>query len=354
MTHAACMDNTYHQLHRCTQTRSPSSFSHLKPKHTNWNITNACTHTSPHLYANSASEHEQATESLGKKQGRLPLSLLLHPSSFSSEHFSLSIFSPIRDPHTHLSWHWCTHMHKHTYDTHIFLCPNPCTIPPHPQPLLPSVPPVGCQQLAEAVAMETGPICTLSPWHPPLQEHRDRERENKKMQESELEDTRVRQKEIKRRKKKTKQNTKGEKQRTCTKNGFCSQSITQSHYFYGLLMASYLLTHSLICWLKMNADWKRVDWAQLPRAKMKVDLICSWTLLKSTGLGKYKRIQQCLFLCVCSGTYSSVYIHLPISTSEVEDSQKILPPSRFITITWFTTNQISRNRLTFVKVNVKC
>lgn len=209
MTHAACMDNTYHQLHRCTQTRLPSSFSHLKPKHTNWNITNARTHTSPHLYANSASEHEQATESLGKKQGRLPLSLLLHPSSFSSEHFSLSIFSPIRDPHTHLSWHWCTHMHKHTYGTHIFLCPNPCTIPPHPQPLLPSVPPVGCQQLAEAVAMETGPICTLSPWHPPLQEHRDRERERirrcrRVRLESELEDTRVRQKEIKRRKKKTK------------------------------------------------------------------------------------------------------------------------------------------------------
>lgn len=168
------------------------------------------THTHlPHLYANSASEHEQATESLGKKQGRLPLSLLLHPSSFSSEHFSLSIFSPIRDPHTHLSWHWCTHMHKHTYGTHIFLCPNPCTIPPHPQPLLPSVPPVGCQQLAEAVAMETGPICTLSPWHPPLQEHRDRERERirrcrRVRLESELEDTRVRQKEIKRRKKKNK------------------------------------------------------------------------------------------------------------------------------------------------------
>lgn len=36
----------------------------------------------------------------------------------------LSIFSPIRDPHTHLSWHWCTHMHKHGH-THI----------PVPQPL---------------------------------------------------------------------------------------------------------------------------------------------------------------------------------------------------------------------------
>lgn len=123
----------------------------------------------------------------------------------------LAIFPPIRDPHTHLSWHWCTHMHKHTYGTHISLCPNPCTIPPHPQPLLPSVPPVGCQQLAEAVAMETGPICTLSPWHPPLQEHGDRERERERIRrcrrvrlESELEDTRVRQKEIKRRKKKNK------------------------------------------------------------------------------------------------------------------------------------------------------
>lgn len=39
------------------------------------------------------------------------------------------------------------------------------------------------------------------------------------------------------------------------------------------------------------------------------------------------------FLCVCSGTYSSVYIHLSISISEVEDSQKILPPLHFITIT---------------------
>lgn len=241
----------------------------------------------------------------------------------------LAIFPPIRDPHTHLSWHWCTHMHKHTYGTHISLCPNPCTIPPHPQPLLPSVPPVGCQQLAEAVAMETGPICTLSPWHPPLQEHgdRERERENKKMQESEIGEWVRRYKsetEGDKKKKEKKQNTKGEKQRTCTKNGFCSQSITQSHYFYGLLMASYLLTHSLICWLKMNADWKRVDWARLPRAKMKVDLICSWTLLKSTGLGKYKRIQQCLFSCVFVVARTVVFIStspfLPLKWKTVRKS----------------------------------
>lgn len=48
--------------------------------------------------------------------------------------------------------------------------------------------------------METGPICTLSPWHPPLQERKERERERERKiagrdreREGELEDTRVRQ-----------------------------------------------------------------------------------------------------------------------------------------------------------------
>lgn len=138
-------------------------------------------------------------------------------------------------------------------------------------------------------------------------------------------------------------------------NYFCLQSITRSNYFYGLLMESYLLTYSLICWLKMNANWKRAEWAQLPRAKMKVDLICSWTLLKSTGLGKYKRIQQCFFcVCMCVFVVARTVVFIStslISTLEVEDSQKILHPSPWITITWFTRKQIFRNWLTFVKVN---
>lgn len=328
MTHAACMDNTYHQLHRCTQTRLPSSFSHLKPKHTNWNITNARTHTSPHLYANSASEHEQATESLGKKQGRLPLSLLLHPSSFSSEHFSRHLSSYSWPPHSFVLALVHTHAQTHIRHTHIpvpqpLYYPSPSTTSPPLSP--PSRVSAACRSCCYGDRSYLHSVPLASP-APGARRQRERERIRRCRRvrlESELEDTRVRQKEIKRRKKKNK-NTKGEKQRTCTKNGFCSQSITQSHYFYGLLMASYLLTHSLICWLKMNADWKRVDWARLPRAKMKVDLICSWTLLKSTGLGKYKRIQQCLFSCVFVVARTVVFIStspfLPLKWKTVRKS----------------------------------
>lgn len=61
--------------------------------------------------------------------------------------------------------------------------------------------------------------------------------------------------------------------------------------------------------------------APLPAAK--VDLVCSWSLLKPTGLGKYERIQQ-RFSSFCSGAHSAAYIYLSISArrSEVADCQE--------------------------------
>lgn len=87
--------------------------------------------------------------------------------------------APPSSPSPHLfSSHWplltyfpsahTVHMHTNTH-AHTFLVPRPLYF----SSSLPPTPP-GCQRLAEAVAMETGPICTLSPWHPPLQERTER------------------------------------------------------------------------------------------------------------------------------------------------------------------------------------
>lgn len=113
------------------------------------------THLPPSLYANHASEHEQATESPERQRGWPPPSLL---------HFLLHRLLSATPPFT-----FPPKIRESAPAHHLPATPTkPHVIPPHQNLSFTRPPHWGVSGLAEAVAMETGPICTLSPWHPPL------------------------------------------------------------------------------------------------------------------------------------------------------------------------------------------
>lgn len=75
----------------------------------------------------------------------------------------------------------------------------------------------------------------------------------------------------------------------------------------------------------LNANQKQAERsAQLPQAK--VDLLCSGSLLKPTGLGKHRKDPTALFSVFYSGAHRTAYIYLSILSrcSEVADCQETL------------------------------